>query len=317
MKTANKVGAGVVRGAVPGALAMFLVGSSVAVNSLLRDVPLFAGQAGRYALAAAVLCGFAKLCGQRLVVPRGAEWLWVLLGALSGLVLFNVALLAGTAHADPAVLGAAVACVPILLAIVGPVLKRQPPRRRVVLAAVVVSAGAVIVNGGGRSDVVGILLAVSMLVGEAGFTLLGTPALPRMGAWSYSLATAVVATVAFGLLALVTEGGRLGELATAEHLAAVAYLGVVATAVAFVLWFTSVERIGAGVAGLMSGIAAPAAALLGAALGRPMPGLGAWIGMVIIGLGLAVGFVDRPGRRRVEPDPRDENESDSTVLIAR
>ena len=39
---------------------------------------------------------------------------------MTGLVLFNVALVAGSRHAEPAVLGVAVACVPPVLAVIGP-----------------------------------------------------------------------------------------------------------------------------------------------------------------------------------------------------
>ena len=74
--------------------------------------------------------------------PRGREWGW--LGGVcgSGLVLFNIAMVHGARHAEPAVLGVAVACVPLLLAVVAPLQAGHRPSRRVLLAALLVTCGA-------------------------------------------------------------------------------------------------------------------------------------------------------------------------------
>ena len=47
----------------------------------------------------------------------------------SGLLLFNVALVHGARHAEPAVLGVAVACVPVVLAAVALLAAYLPARR--------------------------------------------------------------------------------------------------------------------------------------------------------------------------------------------
>ncbi|XKK38520.1 EamA family transporter [Nocardiopsis sp. ARC36] len=207
----------------------------------------------------------------------------------------------GTAHAEPAVLGAAVACIPIVLSVAGPLTRGKRPSRRLVAGAVVVSLGAVAVTGWGTADALGILMALSLIALEAGLTLFGAPALPRMGAWSYTASTAAVAALVFAVLSAATERAELGLLLTPASLGAVAYLGVVATALAFVLWFTGVGRIGAGGAGLAAGAAAPAAALIGALFGAPLPTAGTWLGMAAIGLGLAIGFAPCGAARRPVP----------------
>jgi drug/metabolite transporter (DMT)-like permease len=83
----------------------------------------------------------------------------------------------------------------------------------------------------------------------------------------------------------------------AADLAAGAYLAVGVTALAFVLWYSSVARLGAGRAGLLTGIAPIAAAATGVALGGPLPSLAVWAGIATVAAGLAVGL--RPGA----PDP--------------
>ncbi len=160
------------RSLVTGVSAMTLVGSSVGVSHMLIDAPLFTTQAIRYAAALLILSALAKSAGAPIVRPRGQEWLWLAGIAATGLVLFNVAVVRGVAHAEPAAIAVAVACVPILLGIIGPLLERQTPRRQIVLAAVVVTAGSVLVEGAGRTDPVGVTWAVVALLCEAAFTLL-------------------------------------------------------------------------------------------------------------------------------------------------
>lgn len=290
------------RGLWPAMGGMALLGSSVAVIGATSALPPFGLQSVRYAVAAVAVVALARFLGRRLVPPRGRDMVWVVGGALSGLVGFNVAVVVGTAHAEPAVLGAAVACIPIVLSVAGPIARGNRPSGRLIAGAFVVSAGAVAVTGWGTASALGILMALSLIALEAGLTLMGAPALPRMGAWSYTAATAAVAAAVFAAMSLVTERGVVGQLLAPVALGAVLYLGVVATALAFVLWFTGVERIGAGSAGLAAGVAAPAAALIGALFGAPLPTLGTWAGMAVIGAGLAIGFA--PVRRRANRDLR-------------
>lgn len=171
------------RDLAPGVIGMALVGSSVTVSRSLVGAPLFASQAVRYAAAALILIALARVARVPLLRPRGREWLWLAGIAGTGLVLFNVAVVRGVAHAEPAVIAVAVASVPVLLGLVGPLLEGGRPSRRVLLAAPVVVAGAVLVEGTGRTDAAGVGWAALALACEAGFTLLAVPVLGRHGAW--------------------------------------------------------------------------------------------------------------------------------------
>lgn len=267
---------------------MVLLGSSVAVIGGIEDQPGFWVQGWRYAAAALTIALIGRLTGRRLVLPRLAELPFVVGGAGLGLVGFNLALIIGSRHAEPAVLGAAVSCIPIVLAVAGPLTRGARPTRRLVTGAVVVAAGAVLVSGWGRTDAIGLLMAAALIALEAGFTLIGAPVLPRLGAWTYSAATCAVAAFSFGVIAAITEPTRIVELQRPAAIGAIIYLGVIATAISFVLWFGCVDRIGAGAAGLASGVAAPASALIGILAGGPVPGLPAWAGMALIMAGLLV-----------------------------
>ncbi len=273
-----------------GATAMGFVGSSVAISAVLSDAPLFTAQSLRYAAACLILLGFVRLAGRSVTRPRGAEWAWLLGIVGTGMVLFNVALVRGSEHAEPAVLGVAVASVPIALAVVGPLMTGRRPEARVLLAAAVVTVGAGLVQGLGRSDAIGLAWAVVVLACEAGFTLLAVPLLARHGAWGVSVHTTWLAAVVFGALGLATEGPTAAAELTGGELAAVGYLAVGMTAVAFVFWYSAVGRLGTARAGLLTGVAPVAAAGVGVAMGGAAPGPLVWLGIAVVGVGLSVGL---------------------------
>lgn len=283
-----------------GATAMVCVGGSVAVSAVLTEAPLFTAQAVRYAAACLLLLAFARTFGRRLTRPRGTEWLWLTGVAATGLVVFNIALVEGVQHAEPAVLGVAVACVPLVLALVGPLLEGGRPSPVVLAAALVVTCGAALVQGVGRSDVTGLAWAVVVLCCEASFTLLAVPVLRRHGPWGVSVHTTWLAAVIFAGLGVAGEGPTAAAELRMQDLLAVGYLAVAVTAVAFVLWYSSVGALGGSRAGLLTGVAPVAAAAAGIALGAPAPRPLVWVGIAVIICGLALGL---PGSRRPSRPP--------------
>src|SRR5271169_5810426 len=304
-------------GVATGTGAMICVGGSVAVSGVLAHAPVFTAEALRYALACLILLVLARLVGRRLVMPRGTEWLWLAGIAVTGLVLFNVALVAGSRHAEPAVLGVAVACVPAVLAVIGPLLEGSRPHAAGVAAALVVTCGAALVQGLGRTDGLGVAWAAVVFGCEAAFTLLAIPVLGRHGPWGVSVHTTWIAAVIFAVLGLVHEGpGAAARLGTRDWLAVV-YLAVAVTAVAFVMWYSSVGRLGASRAGLLTGVAPVAAAAAGVLLGAPAPRPLVWAGITVVAAGLALGLrshrVPRPPRSPFSPNTVEDPASVETL----
>jgi drug/metabolite transporter (DMT)-like permease len=281
---------GVRSGVVTGIAAMACVGSSVAVSGALVGAPALTAQAMRYVLAALLLLGVTQVTGRRLVRPRGRQWGWLLGTAVTGLALFNVALVRGSAHAEPAVLGVAVACVPLLLAVLGPLMGGRPPQVHVVAAAGLVTAGVMLVAGGGRADPAGLWWALVVLFCEAAFTLLALPVLDQLGAWSVSVYAAGLAALLLGALGAIREGPEALVTLSAREWLAIAYIAVVVTAGGFVLWYVSVSSLGAARAGLLSGVAPVAAAGTGVLLGQPVPAATVWLGVAVVAAGLATGL---------------------------
>ena len=103
-------------------------------------------------------------------------------------------------------LGVAVAAVPLVLAVFGPLGAGARPSATVVVAAGVVTTGAAVVQGAGRTDGAGVLWAALVLLTEAAFTLLAVPVLARLGAWSLSLHASWLAGVGLVVLSVAVEG---------------------------------------------------------------------------------------------------------------
>ncbi|MFV8053604.1 DMT family transporter [Mycobacterium sp. 48b] len=303
------------RAGLSGALGMTFVGGSVAVSGALADAPLHTAQALRYGIACVLLLAWVRFTGRPLRRPRGSEWLWLLGVTVSGLVLFNVALVYGSRHAEPAVLAVAVACVPLALATAGPLLEGRRARAQVLAAAGVVSVGAVVVEGLGRADAIGLLWAVVVFGCEAGFTLLAVPVLGSHGPAGVSVHTTWMAAAIFGVLALTTEGWRATGNFDAGAVLAIGYLSVCVTAVAFILWYSCVRVLGAGRAGLLTGVAPIAAGVIGIPVTGAVPGAAVWAGIGLIACGLALGFSNRSGGRMHTRHEQVQPEVESRVEV--
>jgi drug/metabolite transporter (DMT)-like permease len=274
------------RGSLLAALALALVGSLVAAADLVEGYPLSTGQALRYALAGAVLLVIAR---GRLPRLDRREAVGLVALAATGLVLFNLFVIEGVRETDPATVGVIVGCVPVVLAIAGPLLERRPLSGRVIVAAFVVGAGAAGVQwAGGGITPAGLLLALGALGCEAAFSLLAVPHLKRLGALAVSTYACLFAVPMLAVWSLIAEGPSL-PVPDAGQAAALAYLAVGVTVLGFVSWYTAVGLLGVDKAGLFSGVLPVSALGFSAALGvaELTPGrLGA---VAVVALGVTLG----------------------------
>lgn len=77
---------------------------------------------------------------------------------------------------------------------------------------------------------------------------------------------------------------------TGRDVLAVAYLAVAVTAVAFVLWYSSVRRLGAALAGLLAGVAPVAAAALVSPWAQQPHAPSSGFGIAVVASGLVLGL---------------------------
>ena len=288
-----------------GVLAMGIVGGSFAVSDLLVDYPVAPAQAARYLLGAAMLLAWARWRGISLRRPTRWESGRLVLLAAAGLTGFNVCVILGLSHAEPAAIGVVVGTTPLALAILAPLLAGRRPQARLVAAAAVVLVGVALVEGAGTTSLVGLLFSLGALAGEVAFTLLAVPLLPRLGAVTVSIYCCLLATGQMILVApalAAATGTPVVRVPTAAEVAATVFLAVAVTAVGFVAWYTAVGRLGSERAGLLAGLMPVAALGAGLALGTGGATAATVAGAVLVGAGVASGLA---GRRRHHPPPID------------
>jgi drug/metabolite transporter (DMT)-like permease len=280
-----------VRGSVGAAAAMFLVGTLAAISSVINDYPLYGGQALRYAMAAIILVAVARAKGLGLVRLTWRETLLLLALAATGLVLFNICVIQATRHASPTLVGTIIGVVPVVLALVGPLLARSRPSGRVLIAAFIVVIGATITTGlGSSSSLTGLLYSVGALACEACFSLLAIPLLPKLGPVRLSAYTVGVAVPLLLIVGTIADGSRVLRMPTAAEAAALVYLGTIVSAGAFFLWYDALPRLGADRAGLFAGVLPVGAIVTTVVLGLGTPTASELGGAALVIAGLAIGL---------------------------
>jgi drug/metabolite transporter (DMT)-like permease len=296
-----------------GGAAMLLVGTSTAIAATIADYPVLFGQSMRFALAAAIL--LAVVAAQRLPKARVTLRDLLLLVALAatGLAGFNLFLIEATRHASPAMIGSVVGAVPVALALLGPILQRRSPSRRTVIAAVVVAFGTAVAAGLGSGSVAGLLLALGALGCEVLFSLLALPLLPKLGPTRVSAYAATLAVPMLFLAALALEGTGALRLPTLAEGTAYVYLGVLVTAVAFLLWYNALRRIGADRGGLLAGLVPVGALLTTMALGLAPVTVADVAGSLLVTAGIVFGL----RKPRVDEDRVDADQTASRNALAR
>ena len=266
---------------------MVLLGSSVASASALVDYPVAGGQALRYGLAGMLLLALVRGRLPRLTVEQAMRVLGI---AAIGLAGFNVFLIAAVRETDAATVGAIVGCVPVALALLGPVLESRPLSARLIGAASLVAAGAATVQwSGARLSLLALMLSLGALACEAAFSLVAAPLLASLGPRAVSTYACLFATPLLFLAAVVVDREHAVPLPSGEEAAALLYLAVMVTATGFALWYASIERLGVDRAGLFAGVMPISALVTAAAIGASELTSVRLLGTIAVGAGVLAG----------------------------
>jgi len=285
-------------GVAGAATAMFCVGTLAAVSGLIKDYPLYGGQTVRYLAAALILLAVTRAMGLRFVRLTAREWLLLTALALTGLALFNLCVVESARASGPALVGTVLGTVPLALALAG-----GRPAPRTLAGAVVVVAGATLATGLGSGNLPGLLWALGALAGEVAFSMLALPLLPKLGAIRVSTYATILATPILAVIGLVAEGPAMFRLPTLPETLGLAYLATVVTVGAFLLWYTSLPRLGPGRAGLFAGLIPVGAIVTGLVLGIATPSSYDLLGAALVIAGIVIGLSARTSPA-VRPAPR-------------
>lgn len=218
-------------------------------------------------------------------------WLIGLLGSV-GIAGFSLAFVAASQLADPAVVGAVLAATPVLLALIGPLMRSLRPASHVLLGAAVVSAGTVVAAGAGAATATGLVLCLIALICEVVFTLAAVPLIARHGTTATTWYAVTAGALALTVAAVVVDSpGTLAmTFRPTDEIAALVYLSLVVSLAANLSWYAAVPMLGADQAGLFYAFSPIGALLGGLFLGTSSVGVGELAGFAIVIAGLVVGL---------------------------
>lgn len=276
------------RGSLLAATAFALVGSLVAASDSVESYPLAEGQLLRYALAAAALLAIAR---GRLPRLGAREALGLSALAATGLVLFNVFVIEGVRETDPATIGVIVGCVPVVLAIAGPLLERRPVSGRLLMAALIVAFGAAAVQwtDGGITPA-GLGLALGALGCEAAFSLLAAPHLARLGPLAVSAYACLFALPLLAAWSVAADGRPDVPLPDTDEALAMIYLALAVTTGGFLAWYSAVGILGVERAGLFSGVLPVSALACSAVIGAADVTPARLVAVAVVAGGITLGL---------------------------
>ena len=247
-----------------------IVGGGVTAASYLVNFPVYLSQSIRYGIGAIILGIFAR--SERVTNKRltHAERGYLLLVTALGLVSFSVCSLEALRSASAPSVAIVIGAVPILLALVGPYMDHRIPTLRPLVGAVAVVAGTAVVEGTGHASPAGVAWAFGALLSDAGFSLFSVPLVRKIGPFTLSFRTAILASASLGLLDLLVPGQKLPSSVSTIEIVAILFQGTFVTVGAFVWWYRGLAAIHVERVGLFPGLIPVGALLSAAVLSRPI-----------------------------------------------
>jgi len=147
----------------------------------------------------------------------------------------------------------------------------------------------------------GFALSLGALACEAAFTLFAFALIASLGPRTVSAYACVFAVPILLAVGLAVDGRHAIPLTSLKQAGALAYMAVVVTALAFVLWYSGVGRLGVERAGLFAGIVPVSALLSATAIGESSLTLVRLLGATAVAANVTLGITRPP----IPPTDRD------------
>lgn len=244
-------------------LAMMIVGSSVVVGKIITaHFPVFLVSTLRLAVGLPILLALTHRQGGRLERLPTRDYVILFLQALTGIFLFNVLLLYALHYTTATNSGIITSMTPAVIGIISWLFLRERLSVWMGGGIALTVCGVLVINvlgsapssDHGSAPLVGNLLVFGAVVGEALFTIFRRMTAGRIS----SLLCATWVTI-FGLLIFLPLGlyqARSFDFTrlSPRDLLELLYYGVGVTALAYILWFSGVEKVTASTAAVFTGV---------------------------------------------------------------
>lgn len=244
-------------------LAMAIVGSSVIVGKIITaHIPIFLVSTMRLAIGLPILVLLTLQTGFDLRQLRASDYLILFLQALTGIVMFNVLLLYALDYTTATNSGIITSMTPAVIGVISWFFLRERLSLGVCSGIALTVCGVMAINifsvlsttEQESAPLLGNLLVFGAVIGEALFTIFRKLTAGRIS----SLANATLVTF-FGLLIFLPLGiyeatsFDFTSISTGDFLMLL-YYGFGVTTVAYILWFSGVEKVPASTAAVFTGV---------------------------------------------------------------
>jgi drug/metabolite transporter (DMT)-like permease len=291
---------------------LYLFGAFSLAGSSVVAAQYLSGKLGTFSITAVslllALLFLAPFCGRRIWLAlrfmSSGQWLMLLFQAACGIFLFRLLLLQGLLRTSAGEAGILTGITPAATAILAWALIREPLNKKSLVGIISTVCGVLIIQGilvkGGVFSIqhaAGNLLVICAALSESLFSVLCRVASIKANIKPEQAVDPLVQTALVCLAALVMclvpaffehPLSALAKTGPAEWLA-LAWYGVVVTALGFILWYAGISRCRASVAAAFSGMMPLVALLLSMLILGDRFGWQQWSGglLVVVGMMLA------------------------------
>jgi drug/metabolite transporter (DMT)-like permease len=230
---------------------VFVWGANFTILKIaLRSINPLAFNALRFLIATAVLMAILRWQRQSLRIARADLGRVILIGII-GHGIYQVFFIEGLARTLTANASLLMATVPIIVAVVSAALgmERVAPHRW--FGIILSFAGILLVTVGsgrqmqfGASHLIGDLLILGAAVMWAAYTVLSKPLLARYSPLHLTAVTMIPGTAVLVLISLPTLWAQSWSTVQPAAWAGLGYSAVFSIALAYLVWFTGVQRVG-------------------------------------------------------------------------
>lgn len=274
-------------------------GTWIVGKVVVSKVPPLEMSAVRFAIAAVVLLAIARITRTPLVWTRLR---YVVIAAIFGVFGYN-ALVFVALTMTPASDGALIVPtgIPVITAVLATLIAGAPLTQGKVLGLAIGTVGGALVLLGGQAPgtevtdrrLVGDLLLLGGAVCWATYSVLGQIAMRDRSPLAYTTLTIAIGAVMLAPLGFLEQGYRDVPSWSLESWALILFITIIATVIAFVLYYWAVRRFGAGTGALVTYFVPVAGVVLAFLILSERPHPLQLVGGAVILAGVRIATLDR------------------------
>ncbi|MCR6109762.1 DMT family transporter [Bacillus sp. A301a_S52] len=242
--------------------AMAIVGSFVVAGKLLvENVPVFLASGLRFLIAALILVPLLlKIEGIPVFTKKDMKILF--LQAISGVFLFSIFMLYGLKYTTAIEGGIITSTLPAVVAIIAFIILKEKLTSFTITGILLAVGGTLVINiSGAFSDIergaapiLGNLLILGAVIGEALFIIFGKSISKTVSPLAVSTMLSVFGTIFFLPFAIYEATSFALMEISLKDWGLIFYSGIIVTVFAFVLMYQGIEKIPASTAGVLTSV---------------------------------------------------------------